>query len=84
MGELCCAQGQPWHKTCWRTGTPQHVPKRSQGNHGPPSAYPCWPLHDALDNGLRLDGRRVKNRVVMGTYFIEDRDTGEILLEVKE
>ncbi|KKM63647.1 hypothetical protein LCGC14_1509330 [marine sediment metagenome] len=87
----CVANGQPWHKTCWWRGTPQHLPKRSQMKNPPIVAYPCWPLHDALDNGLRLDGRRVMNRIShwdgdsgpKGYYLIEDRETKEVLLKLE-
>ncbi len=78
----CVAQGQEWHVTCWHEGTPQHHPKRSQAKHPPIVAYPCWPLHDCLDNGGELDGLRLQNEVVNGEYRIYIRGSREILLEV--
>lgn len=77
----CAATGQPWHKTCARIGTKQHWPKRSQGGKKV-AQHICWPLHDAIDNGMRLDGRRLENEVVEGVYTVRDRDTKEVLLEV--
>lgn len=78
----CVAFGQPWHKTCGRSGTAQHVPKRSQGGTKV-VAYPCWPLHDAIDNGLRLDGLRLSNDVEGELYRIRDRETGDVLMETE-
>ena len=39
-------------------------------------------LHSAIDNGFKYQGRRLRDRVEGGTYYIEVRETGEILLEV--
>ena len=42
----------------------------------------CLGHSDNIDNGTRYEGLRLSNRVVMGMYYIENRDTGQILLEV--
>ena len=76
----CVAAGKDWHLTCWHEGTNQHWPKRSQGGKKI-VALLCWPLHDCIDNGLRLDGLRLENRVVNGVFQIINRETKEIILE---
>jgi hypothetical protein len=81
LSKVCVARGRPWHVTCWGRGTPQHWPKKSQGGTEV-VAYPCWPLHDAIDNGVKLDGLRLWNRVEGGVYQILERGSDRILMEV--
>lgn len=86
--ERCVAEHQSWHVTCWGKGTPQHWPKRSQGG-STIVAYPCWPLHDCLDNGVALDGLRLRNDVTKRTkgrvalYRIIERVSNRVMMQTE-
>lgn len=42
----------------------------------------CAGHHDCIDNGTRYEGLRLRDGVTEGAYFIEDRDTGEVLRRI--
>ena len=80
----CWARCEPWHE-CDGTASHQHHPRKGMGGNNPNSkivAILCLALHDAIDNGLRYQGRRWSNDVKGGIFRLIDRTTGVILLEV--
>ncbi|KKL10321.1 hypothetical protein LCGC14_2557000 [marine sediment metagenome] len=78
---------------CWGRLGHQHVPKRSQTPRDEREcpAMLCLGHSDNIDNGTRYEGLRLSNRIShwdgdsgpKDYYLIEDRDTGEILLELE-
>jgi len=72
----CAANLVPGHQ-CWGPLTGQHIPKRSQGGKRERTKL-CAGSHDAIDNGLRFQGRRLQNHIDQhDRLVIRDRKTGE-------
>ncbi len=88
--EICVAEGLGY---CWGPLGHQHTPKRSHGGKA------CWVMlclghSDAIDNGMKFAGRRLKDEVNFDApkgwkadeshvYIIRDRDTNEVVREIR-
>lgn len=75
----CFAKDIAGHK-CFGDLTHQHVPKRSQGGKVAVATL-CAGVHDAIDNGIEYQGRRLANDIkesqLGGFYRIYDRDSAK-------
>ena len=83
----CAAAGLT--PTCWGRLEHQHAIRRSQGGKRC-DVMLCSAHHSQIDSGHRYEGLRLSNRIShwdgdsgpRWKYVIEDRDTGEVLLEI--
>ncbi len=62
---------------CWGPPTHQHKPKKGMGGNNPASkivSILCTGIHDAIDNGLRLEGLAIWDVVDGVDYTIHAKD----------